>query len=156
MRTDADDIGYLFKTLSDRIQASVDRSLAELGLTFSQVQLLELLMGREAALSPSDLEERLGVSQPTVTGLVKRLEAKGFLRTGVDPTDRRRRIVRITSEGRAVMDEALEQRVAHMSRLLEGLTEAQVAQLRELLVGLIGNLGDRDDRAARPKENAPA
>ena len=49
---------------------------------------------------PSELARRMCLSQATVTGIVKRLEERGYLKRGPIQTDRRKVELRITPEGR--------------------------------------------------------
>ena len=46
-----------------------------------------------------ELEEKFGVSHPTVAGILKRLESKELVRTSVNEKDRRRKDVLLTSKG---------------------------------------------------------
>ncbi|HZU77174.1 MAG TPA: MarR family transcriptional regulator, partial [Dehalococcoidia bacterium] len=76
------------------------RAWADLGLTMPTLKVLLLL--REEPGAPSGvLAARLGVSPSTVTGLVDRLAARGFVRRHEDREDRR--LVRnvLTEEGAA-------------------------------------------------------
>jgi DNA-binding MarR family transcriptional regulator len=56
----------------------------------------------------SRLRKELGVTAPTVSRMVKSLEALGVVRTERDPFDRRQRIVRLTKAGLARIGAAVE------------------------------------------------
>lgn len=62
-----------------------------------------------------------GVSQPSMTQLVQRLEQRGLVTRGSDPTDGRVALVSITDQGRAVLS-------ARRARVAEWL-EAMLADL---------------------------
>ncbi|NRD60806.1 MarR family transcriptional regulator [Corallococcus exiguus] len=75
--------------------------LEPLGLTFPQyLVILALLDG--APLSVGELGGRLDMDTGTITPLVKRLDAAGFVTRKRDPTDERRVMVDLTSRGRAL------------------------------------------------------
>ena len=68
------------------------------GLSLGQLRMLRLL--RDAPRSPSALAELVGVSAPSATRMLARLEEQGFLERSIDPIDRRRLVIRITVKGR--------------------------------------------------------
>ncbi|MBB5960979.1 MarR family winged helix-turn-helix transcriptional regulator [Planomonospora venezuelensis] len=67
-----------------------------------------------------------------VTGIVDRLEARGFVRREPDPADRRVKNVTLTPEGRQVVRE-LRHSLGFAAAPLAALTEAERIQLRDLL-----------------------
>lgn len=72
--------------------------LDECGLTGPQLALLEVLH-RGGSVPAGELARRLQVGQPTVTGIVERLEKRGLLTRTRDGEDRRTVNVAITEEG---------------------------------------------------------
>ncbi|MFI8826171.1 MarR family winged helix-turn-helix transcriptional regulator [Streptomyces sp. NPDC053431] len=74
---------------------------ARMGLSPVEEKTLDLLQ-RSGALSAGELGERTGLAPASVSGLVDRLERKGFARRVKDPQDRRRTNVEIdpSIEGR--------------------------------------------------------
>ncbi|WP_175477216.1 MarR family winged helix-turn-helix transcriptional regulator [Ruania alba] len=73
-------------------------SLFDSTLTLPQIHLMVLLY-RDGAVSGHELADRLGVSTPTVSGMVDRLEAQQMVQRRADPGDRRVRLVALTVEG---------------------------------------------------------
>lgn len=67
-------------------------------LTISQLKVL-MLLRLDGPLGGHELACRLGVSMPTVSGLVDRLVARGMLERRADPADRRVRLVALTTQG---------------------------------------------------------
>jgi DNA-binding transcriptional ArsR family regulator len=63
-----------------------------LGLSATEEKVLDLL-DREGAQTNSQLIEHTGLAPASVTGLIDRLEAKGYVRRQVNPADRRSRLV---------------------------------------------------------------
>jgi len=107
--------------------------LEPLGLTFPQyLVMLELLDG--APVSVGVLGNRLGMDTGTITPLVKRLEASGFVTRTRDPDDERRVVVDLTPAGR--MLEAGIRGVPEKIKSLCQLTEADFDNLRIMLEGL--------------------
>ena len=66
----------------------------------TETEILFLLFVEEGEKSePAVLADRLHVSRQTMTGLLDRLEAQGFVVRMAHPTDRRRKVVRLTDQG---------------------------------------------------------
>ena len=82
----------LFKMVHNAMVEEFNRKVKSLELTSAQVLVLGCLdQAEENELCQKDLEEILNLSNPTITGIVKRLEAKGFiclLYTSPSPRDR--------------------------------------------------------------------
>lgn len=72
------------------------------GLSATETKALDVL-DREGPLSAGDLAARTGLAPPSVTGLIDRLERKGFARRVADAEDRRRVRVERSPEGLAAL-----------------------------------------------------
>jgi DNA-binding MarR family transcriptional regulator len=71
------------------------------------------------------------VRPPTMTRVVQALEAAGLVRRARDPHDARVHRLHATAKGRRVMQHGRERRVANLARLLDRLSPAQIARVRE-------------------------
>src|SRR5262245_9739921 len=60
------------------------------------------LVGRFPSVSAGDLAELLHVHPSTLTGVLDRLERRGWLAREADPDDRRRSLFRLTNKGRTI------------------------------------------------------
>ena len=101
--------------------------LDKLGLTYPQYLVLSTLW-EEDRLAVSAIADRLALESSTITPLVKRLEAAGFLTRERNPEDERQVIVGLTAKGRSL--EAAD-RLPDRTRLLlscSGLTLRPVDQ----------------------------
>jgi DNA-binding MarR family transcriptional regulator len=79
--------------------------LAKLGLTYPQY-LAMLVLWENDGLVVSEIGERLYLDSGTLTPLLKRLEAGGFITRQRDPGDERRVRVNLTLAGRALKTDA--------------------------------------------------
>ena len=82
------------------------RILEGSGLTAARYDMMHALRRAKYGMAQGSLQEILGVTRSTVSRMLGSLEELGFVRREVDPTDRRRKIVRMTDEGRACLDTA--------------------------------------------------
>jgi DNA-binding MarR family transcriptional regulator len=113
--------------------------LDKLGLTYPQYLVLSTLW-EEDRLAVSAIADRLALESSTITPLVKRLEAAGFLTRERNPQDERQVIVGLTAKARALnhktacLTDALLERSGLTPEQLTRLNQ-QVRQLRDALVG---------------------
>jgi len=81
----------------------------------------------------SEISKALHVTSPTITQLLKGLEANGLVERHIDPADRRSVDVRLTEKGEMVVQRAWEVFSTSLHGLIEYLGEEQSNQLAELL-----------------------
>ncbi|ELB2182843.1 TPA: MarR family transcriptional regulator [Vibrio parahaemolyticus] len=79
--------------------------LDALDLTYSQYLVMMVLWEKDGT-SVKELGSQLHLDSGTLTPLLKRLEAKGFVSRGRSETDERVRVLNLTEAGRALKDQA--------------------------------------------------
>jgi len=104
--------------------AAFEIVLGKYGL--SQGRFLTLIVmsrtpGKE--IYPSSLAEKLGVKKATMTGLLDGLEKDNLVDRVADPRDRRKTGIRLTVNGRQLLDEMLPDYYRHMAKLTANLSE---------------------------------
>lgn len=97
-------------------------------LTIQQLKVL-LLVHLEGPLGGHDLAQLLGVTAPTVSGLVDRLAERGLVTRQADAGDRRVRRLRLSPAGGHLVEELLTAGQARRSALLHRLDQATLAGL---------------------------
>jgi DNA-binding MarR family transcriptional regulator len=78
-------------------------ALADLNLTAAEINVLANLAGR-GALNVRELSAGTGTRSSTLTGVLDRLESRGFLTRELDAADRRSFRLPLTEAGRAVAE----------------------------------------------------
>ena len=120
--------------------------LEESGLTTTQCKaLLELggLGDCPSTWQVTDLAEVFGASLPAMSRAVDGLVKKGLATRVEDPTDRRVRLVRITADGRELVDHLTTVKRNGLEAFASTLTAAQ----RRKLDAAVESLMDREDIA---------
>ncbi|MDQ6797354.1 MAG: MarR family transcriptional regulator, partial [Actinomycetota bacterium] len=77
-----------------------------------------------------------GVSAPTMTRIVDRLEQQGLVRRRIDPADGRSAVVGMTPHGTSALARLRHERTAFLAGRLAGLDEKEVAALAAALPAL--------------------
>lgn len=138
--SDREHIGVLVKQISFQLRTLADQDLKASDLTWSQAHLLRHLVRNGGSMSQKEIEKEMEITHPTVIGLVKRLESKGFVESSTSEEDHRVKIVCITDK--ALHHEAfMHERFHEKEKLMtQGMTDAEIKQLIDLLHVIHNNL----------------
>ncbi len=92
-------IGVLIKCITNEYEKQLTKMLSSIGITSSQCAVLNFLLETEKeSVNQKDIEEHLNLSNPTVTGLLKRLDEKGYVLIVQSEKDKRRKNVHLTEK----------------------------------------------------------
>lgn len=84
---------------------------------------------RRGPLYPSELAEAEGVSRPTATRIISRLQEEGMVERSPDPDDGRCSLISVTGEGRALLRRLRERKTAYLARRLRELPDEEAETL---------------------------
>jgi DNA-binding MarR family transcriptional regulator len=98
--------GFMFWRVSTLWQRGIRGLLDPLGLTHTQFVLLASLRWLEKS-SQADLSGHTGCDSMTVSSVVRTMAARGWVDRQDDDSDRRAKVLRITSKGTAIVDRAV-------------------------------------------------
>ena len=107
--------------------------LLPLGLTYPQYLVMVVLWEHEG-VGIKDIAARLQQDSGSVTPLVKRLEAEGYLLRDRDPKDERNRVLTLTAKGRGLRAAGLDvsRRIAEACDITHAEFESMMAGLQKL------------------------
>ena len=121
-------------------QAITD-ALAKMELTAAQGHIMGYLFYSSTPPCPRDIEEAFQLSHPTVSGLLTRLEKKGFIAIRPDRQDRRCKRIHILPKGEACHQTMHQIISENEQRMVQGFTEDEQRQFSRLLEQAITNMG---------------
>lgn len=84
-----------------------------------------------------------GVSQPSMTQLIQRLEQRGLVARGSDPADGRVALVTVTDQGRAALAARRKRSAERIAGLLSDLPEPDVQALADALAAVLPGMRAR-------------
>lgn len=135
-------LSYRERLLEEVLQASRESSslaiffhtrMAErVGLGATEEKTLGLL-GRFGPLTAGEIAVHTGLTTPSVTGLLDRLENKGMVQRVRDPHDRRRVIVEPNQERLAELDQLFHSLQEAFREVLESYSDEQLATIADFL-----------------------
>jgi DNA-binding MarR family transcriptional regulator len=102
--------------------------------------LHEEAKGSCAGLTPTSLSRFQNVTKNTISALLRGLEDQGLIQRALDPDDRRLFRIQLSEVGRKLTRAEAPRRIRHLNRLAAGLSEADQAQLVDLLGRLFGSI----------------
>jgi DNA-binding MarR family transcriptional regulator len=108
-------------------EASVARAAGENRLSLRQLSALTMIESEQTTLG--DVAKRLMVTPAVVTGLIDRLERRGYVRRINSTDDRRRVLLALTDEGRAAADSVSSQLREEMAAALGSFSMSELEQL---------------------------
>lgn len=119
----------------EKVMAPIRDMLSETGITEQQWRVLRIL-SEHPALDATDLAERAGLHQPSLTRILKTLSEREFIHRAADANDRRRQVVVLTDAGRQVIDDNLDQATQIAEAILASLGQERFDTLLDLLTAL--------------------
>lgn len=138
----ADEINQAIRLLSLRHRARAAALLAPLGLHPGQEALL-LELVRTGPRIQAQLSDALGCEPPSITLMVGKLEASGYIRRSPAPSDGRASIVELTDSGKALATRVKQLWCTLAEETVTGLTTQTVAKLPGILKTLTDNVDTR-------------
>lgn len=137
------DYGGLIWHLHKELNIEANQRLEKYGLTAQQLSLLSALHNLQDAgetVNQRRLEEELHLSNPSLTGILNRLEAKGFLTRQPDPADGRSNLVLPTEKDRLYRAETRKAIRMQEEKLTAGMSPGEKLLLMELLERMLSNI----------------
>jgi DNA-binding MarR family transcriptional regulator len=131
--------------LTNRLMAPFSTHLSDrYDISLNEFRLL-MAIGRLGASASHELAEHTGVNAMSVSRAVATLQRNGRIEVETDPSNRRRKVLRLTEEGERLFELMQPQTEAVADYLVTGLSAADVAKLDELIGKLIARLEARDE-----------
>lgn len=119
------------------------------GLSLPQFGLMMCVL-HKPGIQVHQVAEMLGVSTPTVSVAIRKLERDGWLRRKMNPADRRAARLFLSAKAEILAKQVGNRRRKYVNEFMEALTSAEQEQLLTLLEKAITNLEEK--RTSSKKE----
>lgn len=136
-------IGFLVKQINNIYEKDFNKMLKSIGITSSQCEVLDFLFHTsEEDVTQRDIEKHLSLKNPTVTGLLKRLEEKGFIFVVPSNKDKRCKNVYLTEKAYDIQRKMEASRKKSDKMLTLGMTAKEVQALERALEKVLYNISE--------------
>lgn len=133
--------GHQARVLHWCTDQAITKALEEIDLTAAQGHIMGYLSRRSDPPCPKDIEEAFRLSHPTVSGLLSRLEKKGFIALQTDEKDRRCKRIYVLPKGKECQEAMHRAIMSIEDQLVTGFTEEEQLQFEALFERAIANMG---------------
>lgn len=118
--------------------------LTHYDLTGSQFKILMVLYKSPVgSVRQTDIENKFSMTNPTVTGLVQKLEAKDLVKRMPHPDDKRSKVLVLTNRAMAMKEELLALADSLEQQMTRNLTDTECDQLAGLLIKMLEQNSDQ-------------
>lgn len=140
-----DSIGRLLKVTNQIFETYINNSLKEINLTSSQIGILVFLCYKRKNnidVNQIDIQKKFKLSNPTVSGILDRLEEKKFIKR--INNGRSNKII-IIDDGMNLLDSGYDKVKMIEEKIIYALSNEEKSELVRLLVKIIENNRIGDD-----------
>lgn len=136
-------VGFLVKQINNIYEKDFNNQLKKLDLTSSQAEVLDFLFRcDEEEVTQRDIEKALSLKNPTVTGILKRMEEKGFVMILPSEKDKRCKNVYLTEQAFDIEKKMEAVRRKIDKNLTLGMTKREVEALQKMLNRVLYNVAE--------------
>lgn len=137
---------HKLRMIHNTIKEQRNRHLNKYDLTSSQMDVLFFLKQHEGKeINQREIEKGLRLKNPTVTGILNRLEEKGFILRKTNPTDKRYRVIEVTEKSNRMLEEIGEELWEQDERICNCMTAEEQQILEELLERILNNMTENKE-----------
>jgi DNA-binding MarR family transcriptional regulator len=129
-------IAYLLAQANRQINGELDVEFRAEGIPVEQWRILSILAASNGR-SMGELAQAALLNHPTLTKTIDRMISQALVYRRVDPLDRRKILIFISNDGKAVHERLNRLANSHQAGLIDSCGDSGAAELKRLLEGLI-------------------
>lgn len=149
-------LAMLVREVSSLTVTTLDETLRKMGITGQQMLVFKLI-AHAGQVSHGELCRAMNLSKGTVSGILSRMQARGWVKKEASSQDLRSHLFSFTAQGNKMADELHELMADPFQRLFHGSDPQDIARfetvLREMLGLIRKNLGAAGH--SEPFNNSP-
>ena len=134
-------IGLKIKQINTVFEKDFNQMLKSIGITSSQCAVLDFLFTTNIdEVSQRDVEKHLSLKNPTVTGILQRLDEKGFVLCVQNNTDRRKKNIYLTEKAYDIQRKMNSHRKKMDRILTRGMSPKEIVSFQKQLDKVMSNI----------------
>ena len=127
---------FLISKVCQKLIVNLQKSFSESGIEVTPIQVMLLFfLQKNDGSSLTQVSQGLMLENPTVTGLIDRLEKLGYVKRSDHPNDRRVYLVYLTEKGNKVAKKALPIVKKLNEQIKEGYSKGEIEDFKKVLIG---------------------
>jgi len=127
---------FLISKVYQKLIINLQKAFSESGLEVTPIQVMLLFfLQKNDGLSLTQISQGLMLENPTVTGLIDRLEKLGYVKRSDHPIDRRVYLIYLTEKGNTVATKALPIVKKLNEQIKEGYSKEEIENFKKVLIG---------------------
>lgn len=143
-------VAFVTNVAAKRLAECLNNRLMIYNVTKSQWFAMYYI-NRNEYLSQKELAELMGASQPTITGILDRLEKQDFIERKEDQEDKRRKVIGLTQAGKEVNEKLTYIAEDFKNTCLENVDEKDQETFLEILDKMVASAEKWDEETERIK-----
>jgi len=127
---------YLISKVCQKLIINLQNAFSESGVEVTPIQVMLLFyLQKNDGSSLTQISQGLMLENPTITGLIDRLEKSGYVKRSDHPDDRRVYLVYLTEKGKKVANKALPIVKKLNEEIKKGYSREEVENFKKVLIG---------------------
>jgi DNA-binding MarR family transcriptional regulator len=127
---------FLISKVCQKLIINLQKAFSENGVEVTPIQVMLLFfLQKNDGSSLTQISQGLMLENPTVTGLIDRLEKLGYVKRSDHPNDRRVYLVNITEKGNKVANKALPIIKKLNEEIKKGYSKEEIENFKKVLIG---------------------
>jgi DNA-binding MarR family transcriptional regulator len=127
---------FLISKVCQKLIINLQKAFSENGVEVTPIQVMLLFfLQKNDGSSLTQISQGLMLENPTVTGLIDRLEKLGYVKRSDHPNDRRVYLVHLTEKGNKVAKKALPIVKKLNEQIKEGYSKSEIDDFKKVLMG---------------------
>ena len=127
---------FLISKVYQKLITDLQKSFSGSGVEVTPIQVMLLFfLQQNDGLSLTQISQGLMLENPTVTGLIDRLEKSGYVKRSDHPNDRRVYLVHLTEKGNKVAKKALPIVRKLNEKIKAGYSKGEIGNFTKVLFG---------------------
>ncbi|WP_413575867.1 MarR family winged helix-turn-helix transcriptional regulator [Bdellovibrio sp. HCB290] len=130
----------LFRKISTDLESKFDNFFAKWNLSPGRYTLLIMLRKAPQGLMPSEIAQKVGVTQATISGLINSLEKAELVKRTTHEKDGRSFVIQLTEKGLALLEEVSPIWFSNIGNFFGQFNDDDRKQLNDLLARMSQNV----------------
>lgn len=134
-------LGITFKRIFNIMHQGMNDNLKQFDLTISQLHIIiYLYQNKDEDISQRNIEKNFKLSNPTINGLLNRLETKGFIKKTISKKDARFKTIHLTTKSISMYQEILTSFNMMEQKIVKDISKEDLIIFEKVLNKILENI----------------